>query len=228
MSPRRRDTLDLLAFDLDGVLVDTGGIHSRAWQALWGHLGIPGPRYADIIGRSTEEVVAEVTKPMRPSAEQLAAWVEYKQCEARLQLERGVPAFPDTLPAMAALAKSGLSLALATSASRSRAKEVLTRLGLDGSFEPVIAAEDVKHGKPDPEPYRSLIGLTGIDADRVLVVEDSDVGVRSGLSAGARVVSVRTGVHNLHPCFEAALADLAELVDFLGVALPGGRAGSGR
>lgn len=226
MSPRRRDNLDLLAFDLDGVLADTGGIHSRAWQALWDHLGIPGPPYADIIGRSTEEVVAEVTKPLRPSAEQLAVWVEYKQCEARLQLETGVPAFADTLPAIAALAKSGILLALATSASRSRAKEVLTRLGLDGAFEPVIAAEDVKHGKPDPEPYRSVIGCTGIDPDRVLVVEDSDAGVRSGLSAGAHVVSVRTGVGNDHPRFEAALADLAELVDFLGLGLLGGHEGT--
>ena len=227
MSLRRFETLDLLAFDLDGVLADTSPSHSHAWQALWNHLGIEGPPYAAILGRSTEEVVAEVTRPMGPSAEQLAAWVEYKQCETRRQLEAGVPAFADTLPAIAALANCGLSLALATSASRPRAKEVLTRLELDGTFAPIVAAEDVKHGKPDPEPYRSLIGLTGIDADRVLVVEDSDVGVRSGLSAGARVVSVRTGVHNLHPCFEAALADLAELVDFLGVALPGGRAGTG-
>lgn len=40
----------------------------------------------------------------------------------------------------------------------------------------LITSDDVKHNKPDPEPYLKLLELSGFDANDVLALEDSEIG----------------------------------------------------
>jgi glycerol-1-phosphatase len=57
----------------------------------------------------------------------------------------------------------------------------------------LVVAEDVQHGKPDPEGYqlgRSKLVLPG-DAN-VLVLEDAPAGVRAGKAAGFSVIALAT------------------------------------
>lgn len=57
----------------------------------------------------------------------------------------------------------------------------------------MVTAEDVKDGKPDPECY--LLGKDRLDLTagmRVLVVEDAPAGIRSGKSAGCKVIGLAT------------------------------------
>src|SRR6185312_6668260 len=72
-----------LIFDMDGVLVDTCGLHARAYRDLWERCGVTGPAYQTIAGRPTVEVVGEATRELSPSAETLAGWVGFKQRRAR-------------------------------------------------------------------------------------------------------------------------------------------------
>ncbi|GAA3395413.1 hypothetical protein GCM10020369_68440 [Cryptosporangium minutisporangium] len=67
----------------------------------------------------------------------------------------------------------------------------------------LVTAEDVRAGKPDPEPY--VIGLERLGAaGPVVVVEDAPAGIRSGRDAGCPVVAVTTS----HPAEELAEADV--------------------
>lgn len=56
-----------------------------------------------------------------------------------------------------------------------------------------MTAADVRHGKPDPEPY--LMGLTkaGCEAWQAIVVENAPLGVEAGFRAGCFVCAVATG-----------------------------------
>jgi beta-phosphoglucomutase-like phosphatase (HAD superfamily) len=56
----------------------------------------------------------------------------------------------------------------------------------------LVTASDLQHGKPHPEPYLKAAQLLGIAPSHCLVVEDAATGIRSGKTAGARVLALRT------------------------------------
>jgi sugar-phosphatase len=56
----------------------------------------------------------------------------------------------------------------------------------------LVTASDIRHGKPDPEPYLRGAELLQLPPTECIVVEDAPAGIRSGKAAGARVLAVRT------------------------------------
>ena len=55
-----------------------------------------------------------------------------------------------------------------------------------------MTAEDVEHGKPDPQPYLAAAAALGAEPLRCLVVEDAPAGIAAGKAAGAAVLAVTT------------------------------------
>ncbi len=212
MSP---DPSGLIVFDLDGVLVDTTPCHERAFSELWARIGIRGPDYASIAGRTTAEVVAEITGSLAADDAERAGWVRFKQERARVLVAGSALLFPDSVPTLRDLRRQGRRLALGTGASSATADRVLRHAGLEEFFPVVVTGDDIRRGKPDPETYRLVLARCGTGPEAALVVEDSEAGIAAGLAAGATVVSVRSGLRLRHPRFLAALPDLAALAGFL-------------
>lgn len=81
--------------------------------------------------------------------------------------------------------------AIATSGTRRTATKRLghTLLPIPKVF---ITADDVQHGKPDPEPYQKAISQLGFEPGRCLVIEDAPAGIEAAKGAGAIVVAVTT------------------------------------
>ena len=212
--------LDLIVFDLDGVLVDTTACHRRAFDDLWRLAGCAGPPYDLIAGRRTLDVVADVTAPLSPSAAQVREWVTFKQGCARRYLAEVDIAYPDTRPCLAALAATPMRRALATGASRETAEIVLARLGTCEGWAAVVTADDVTAGKPSPEVYLTVIAVSACPPERTLVVEDSGAGLVAAAASGAHVASVRSGLRAASPRFLGAFDDLWAVLAKLGVATP--------
>jgi HAD superfamily hydrolase (TIGR01509 family) len=208
-----------LIFDMDGVLVDTCQCHARAYRDLWERCGVAGPAYGHIAGRPTVEVVAETTRTLAPSAQVLAAWVAFKQQRARAYLRTGPVVYDDVQPSLAAIHRAGIGMGVATGASRETAELLLHRAGIAGFFRFVLTAEDVRHGKPDPEVYRRAAELSGVAAERAAVVEDSASGLEAAAAASTRVACVRTGLSISSPLFLGSFPGLVDLTRALGVEL---------
>ncbi len=207
----------LLAFDMDGVLADTSMCHAAAFEDLWDRLGIDGPPYEKIAGRTTRDVVTEQTARLRPSAARITEWVSLKQELARRRLATDAVLFVDTIPCLEALAEHGYQIALATSGSRAAADIVLLSSAAAACFSSVATGDDVQRGKPAPDVYTLTMERTGHVGDETLVVEDSVPGVAAGIAAGAWVASVRSGVGIDHPRFLGRYPDLVHLSSTLGV-----------
>lgn len=212
--------LDLIVFDLDGVLVDTTACHRRAYDDLWRLAGCAGPPYEVIAGRRTLDVVTDVTAPLSPSAAQVRDWVTFKQARARRYLAEVDIAYPDTRPCLAALAATPMRRALATGASRETAEIVLARLGAREGWAAVVTADDVTAGKPSPEVYLAVMAVTACPPKHTLVVEDSAAGLAAAAASGAHVASVRSGLPAASPRFLGAFDDLRAVLATLGVAPP--------
>ncbi len=97
---------------------------------------------------------------------------------------------------------NGTALAIATSASRSRALATLVELGLLHCFHVVVTGEDVALGKPDAAIYRLACNRIEIEPERLLAVEDAISGIRAAVGAGLRCVGV--ALHETHENLTAA------------------------
>src|SRR5205823_7358902 len=173
-----------MLFDLDGVLVDSTPAVARVW-AWW----------AREHGFNADEVVEQAHG--RPSIATIRELLPNSDYEAenreveRREIEdiEGVIALPGALKLLEALPLD--RWAIVTSCTR-RLAEV--RIGAAELPKPkyLVTSNDVRRGKPDPEPYLKGAQLLAVPAEECVVFEDAPAGIRAGKGAGARVVALRT------------------------------------
>jgi beta-phosphoglucomutase-like phosphatase (HAD superfamily) len=60
----------------------------------------------------------------------------------------------------------------------------------EGTFGAVVTGDEVREGKPHPEPYLRAAALLGVDPRRCVAVEDSPTGVAAAEAAGCVTVVV--------------------------------------
>jgi beta-phosphoglucomutase-like phosphatase (HAD superfamily) len=89
---------------------------------------------------------------------------------------------------LAGLDAIGVPCALVTASSRAIMEAVLKVTAL--SFSVTVCGEDVRRGKPDPEPYLLAAARLGVPAAGCVVLEDSPTGIAAARAAGCPVIAV--------------------------------------
>jgi HAD superfamily hydrolase (TIGR01509 family) len=110
---------------------------------------------------------------------------------------------------VARLHAEGWRQAIATSAPRLNLETLIEAMAMRHFFGADVAAEDVTHGKPDPEVFLLAASRLGADAWRSIVVEDAPTGIEAGRRAGMRTVGVSM-LHSL-PAADVYAGTLPEL-----------------
>jgi mannitol-1-/sugar-/sorbitol-6-phosphatase len=175
-----------LLFDLDGVLINSTPAVARVWH-----------RWALAHGFNPQEVIARAHG--RPSIATLRDYLPHVDHEAenrkieRAEIEDldGVVALPGTLDLLASLPEDRWTIV--TSGTRPLAEVRIKHAGLPLPKK-MITATEIVHGKPDPEPYQKAAAMLRFAASDCVVCEDVPAGIRSGKSAGAKVIAFTTTV----------------------------------
>jgi sugar-phosphatase len=172
----------VILFDLDGVLVDSTRSVERQWRAWAREQGIDEEKVMAVAhGVRTIEVIRAV-------APHLDAEGEVRKLESREAEDRdGVVVMPGAVELVRAIPVG--RWCVVTSGTRHLAS---TRLQLAGIPVPqvVITADDVVHGKPQPEPYLKGAELLGVNPQDCLVIEDAPAGIQSARAGGMKVVGI--------------------------------------
>jgi HAD superfamily hydrolase (TIGR01509 family) len=179
-----------LLFDLDGTLADTDSVHLLAWAKVLEPHGYDVTRdfYQDkISGRSDPQIVSELLPNL--SSEERRSVVEARDADFRKRIESLEP-LSGLLNLIIKGREKGMKVSLVTNASRENVLAVLRVLGLNGAFDPVILADEVGPGKPDPAPYRAALETLGISTDEAVAFEDSPTGIASSVDAGIFTVGI--------------------------------------
>jgi sugar-phosphatase len=175
-----------LLFDLDGVLIDSTPAVTRVW-AQW----------AIAHGFDPDDVVLKAHG--RPSIATIRDYLPHADHEAEnREVERreiadlgGVVTLPGARELLISLPPERWTIV--TSCTRPLAEVRLATAGLPIPAR-LLTCDDVKNGKPDPEPYLKGASFLGVSARECVVVEDVPAGIRAGKAAGARVIACRTTV----------------------------------
>jgi HAD superfamily hydrolase (TIGR01509 family) len=105
------------------------------------------------------------------------------------EVGRAVPWRPGARELLLSLHAAGVPCALVTM-SYARLADAVVRALPAGVFAAVVPGDQVRHGKPHPEPYLTAAQRLGVAPQECVAIEDSPPGVRSAQAAGAAVVAV--------------------------------------
>lgn len=175
-------------FDLDGTLAVSEETHQRAIDDVLRALGIEKPAGFDqqVMGlsmRATFEALRQQTT-LALSYTQLSA-AKHRAFLARIdELHWRAGA----REAMQAAQDSGHQIAVVTNSDRIVLDASLRALGISRPDLITVSRNDVREGKPEPEPYLRAAWLLRRHAEHCVVVEDSHAGASAGLRAGMRVI----------------------------------------
>ena len=190
-----------ILFDLDGVLVDSTGSVDRQWRAWAREHGIDEQNVIDVAhGVRTIEVIRRVAPHIDAETEVLR--LEQREADDH----DGVSLMPGAIELVGSIPEG--QWGVVTSGTRLLASARLQWAGLPLP-RVLVTAEDVTHGKPDPEPYLRGAQLLGAKPEDCLVIEDAPAGIQSAQAGGMKVVGL-TSTYGA-PQLEAADAVVKKL-----------------
>lgn len=177
-----------VVFDLDGVLVDSEAIWAAAEEATVLRLGgeyTPELRAA-LHGRGARDggwIVAELLR--REDGDAIGQEV---LDHALAALEREAKPVDGALELVEQL-RGRIPIGVASNSSRDLVETALRGAGL-GTFDTIVAAEDVAAAKPAPDAYLEACARLGVAPGQAAAIEDSPAGVAAAKAAGMLAIGL--------------------------------------
>lgn len=198
-----------LIWDVDGTLVDTAELHFQAWLTLARELGKPFTRadFAATFGWRNPEIIPKLFG-QEIDDEQINLLGDRKEDLYRAEAEKGVALLPGTRQLLEAVIASGARQAIGSSAPRRNIDLILRITQTAPLFSAVVAMEDTRRGKPDPEVFLLGAKQLGVLPERCIVLEDAPAGIRAAKAGNMRAVGVAFVGHHPVEKLQAAGADL--------------------
>ncbi len=182
-------------FDMDGVVVDTMPYHFQAWQKVFKSLDIDLDRF-EIYKREGEKglvslkEILEIHKKYLTQNELQKLLLEKERIFKEIALPKLMSGINDLINA---LKKHGTLIGLVSGTSKDEIEHLLPAYFLR-LFNVIVAGDEVKYGKPDPEPYLKAINILNIDSDRVIIIENAPYGIESAKKAGAFCIAITSSL----------------------------------
>jgi len=200
---------DGLILDFDGVLLESeyaGNAQLADWLTRSGHPTSVQQAMDEFMGLSGLDFFGAVERWI--GRELPGDFHDARAEEDRRAIEEGIEAVEGAVTFVRGLPAS-LPKAICSSSASYWVESHLRNLGLDALFAGRIFSgkEHVARGKPAPDLYLHAAAALRVPIDRILIIEDSPVGVQGALASGATVLGLVAGSH-CGPDHEARLRAL--------------------
>lgn len=178
-----------IIFDMDGVIIDSNSFHYENWNYVFKNkfnVEISKKEFASRLGESaihfTEYFINKYN--LKIPAEVLLPDIleRYKQIE-KLNLKEGIK---ESLLNFNKIYK----IALATGANREWAEKILNHFKIRDYFDFIIAGNEVKRAKPEPEIFIKAAQGLNLNPNECVVIEDAELGIIAAKKAGCFVISI--------------------------------------
>lgn len=194
-------------FDWDGVVIDSSKQHEESWERLAAEIDkpLPADHFPRGFGMKNQVIIPEILGWTRDPDEIHRYSLRKEALYREIVEERGIEPLPGVVDLLRILREHGVPCAVASSTHRENIETIFDVIGVRTYFAAVVTAEDVSHGKPDPEVFLKSAEKIGRDPRHCVVFEDAHVGIEAGLAAGCKVIAVAT----MNPRENLGKADLA-------------------
>ncbi len=188
---------------MDGVIVDSMPLHTKAWEAHLSAHGLPPDAAAKRMqGKRNDELVRDLFGRHLDDDTVFAHGARKEELFRELMTGRlhefMISGVEDFIRRHAAN-----PLGVGSNAERANIEFVLTGSGLKDAFRIIVDGHQVERPKPHPDMYLKAADLLETAPADCIVFEDSPTGLAAARAAGMRVVAINS----------AGLADLGGPVD---------------
>lgn len=184
-------------FDMDGVIYNSMPNHAKSWHKAMKSIGIEMPSddaytYEGMRGVETIQLLFKKQRNEDISTGKASEYYKIKSDEfnkcPKAELMDGIILLMEKIKA------SGLKILIVTGSAQNTLIRKLTH-DLNGLVEEnmIVTALDVKHGKPNPEPYLKGLQKAGVKPWEAIIVENAPLGIRAGVAAKVFTIAVNTG-----------------------------------
>jgi len=183
-------SIQAIAFDLDGVLVDSCDWHRDALNIALVEAG-----YAEIDAIAHKNIYNGL--PTRTKLEKLGIPQEFrktiedrKQFHTNTLIQKYCHHDEELVKIMWLLKLDGYQLACVTNCTPNGARLLLRKIGVLPFLDLLVANDFGGEPKPSPDPYVFCSKKLNLLSNSVLVVEDSYKGIEAAKRAGCRLLEV--------------------------------------
>ena len=202
-----------VVLDFDGLIVDTETPIFEAWLAAYRRRGrsVGLEEWQHALGtHGGFDPLEHLDALLGGTLDREAVLAEVKEATA-VGCE-GQPLLPGVLPLLRDARALALGRAVASSSSCGWVDGWLRRHGIREHLDVVVARDDVRKVKPDPELFLLAASRLGVEPAACVVFEDSPNGMRAAIAAGMRCVAVPNALTRplARPAVDLVLESLAE------------------
>ena len=182
---------EAIIFDMDGLMIDTEPLYWQVGREIAARYGTvcTDATLRKMMGRErldAMQIYAIECGITRPTAQELLDEREL------MMVDRFAAGVEPMLGLREILERftGRLKLAVATSSPKKFTDVLLPSLKIQSYFQAIQSADDITHGKPDPEIYLKTASRLGVPPNHCIVLEDSIAGATAGHRSGAYVIAI--------------------------------------
>ena len=183
---------EALIFDMDGTLIDSMPAHMEAWRLAAEQHGYPYDHdwhqaQGGVPNRQTVELINKRYQlQLEPDV------VAQAKQQLWLDMEDEPVLVAETFEVFQAC--YGLKpMAVGTGSDRAHARDVLQQTGIMTQLDSLVTACDVQRGKPNPDTFLQAAQAMGVEPEKCVVFEDTEIGRQAAEAAGMACVMVHQG-----------------------------------
>ncbi|CAM3887596.1 pyrophosphatase PpaX [Alkalicoccus chagannorensis] len=179
--------IDTVLFDLDGTLIDTMDLIVTSFQHTLDAY-FPGTYTRQDIAGFIGPPLSETFERLNPDhVEEMIEVYRRFNHEHHDDLVRAYHGVDHTLEK---LHEEGYAMAVVTTKRHDTARKGLQLMNMEKYFPVVVALDDVTRWKPDPEPVDQALHKLGRQAEKAIMIGDSEHDILAGKNAGAYAAGV--------------------------------------
>jgi len=223
-------SIKAVVFDLDGTVVEFNLDYKRLRSdviTFLNNLGLPSSvfsmsdRMTSIVEKA-ERLMANTGKS-KEEIREMKRKIFSKVDQYEMAAARTTHMFPSVIPTLKLLKERELKMGIFTLNGRRQTEYLLERFHLEKFFDAVVAREDTRKVKPNPEHLEAVLRMLDSQPKETIVVGDSDTDMRCAAQLGAIAVcfaNERTPINHLISAganyIITSFADLLALVSSIG------------
>ena len=184
--------ISTIIFDMNGVITDDEDLHESATKEVFRDIGVDltSENYREFcMGRTDPTAFKDLFDEFTIKNESVENLIVKKSYKYQKLIQGNLKVYPGIIPLIKELYKD-YTLALTSSSTFEEVQLVLDQLKLKKHFKVIVTSNDVKHGKPNPEPYLLTAKKLNIKSENCLVIEDSQNGIQSAKKAGMVCIAI--------------------------------------
>ncbi len=181
-----------VAFDIDGILVETEYLQWQGWVEVLKPYGISLSReqYFKYAGKRGDIIESELIRDFNMELKPGALLEPKERLVRQWVREKELRLMPYAREAVEFFAERGIALVASGGAPREEGMLKLERTGLVSLFPIIVTGSDVERGKPNPDMYILAAERLGLMPEECLAFEDTEYGLESAKRAGFISIAV--------------------------------------